>query len=358
MSLPLPDLDTLTGCILVGTWVSSLLYMLEIVQSVYYFCHFQHDDWKFKTLVTVALVVDGLSFIGDCICVYEYTITHAGDLEYLATVHWPIPLYGFTTGVLGVLVQAFLVHRYWRLTQKTVIAMFLSFAIIISFGSVFTCSLMLTMHTSIEDRQKIKIPVGLWLVTEVAVDVGIASVLLWEFRKAKGILTEARSALDRLIALTIQSGAAAATLASGSLMAFYINPDSNFSMAILYPLGRVYVITLVRFLFSCPDRFGTLLSMSQLSNLNVRTSGKPVFKVGTYSGPGTSSGEQGPLTLTSWATDDPYGNRRRSILISGRTVNPMIFKAPRRSAFTDSWPEGIEMTTNYSSKKQSTLFAA
>jgi hypothetical protein len=31
-----------------------------------------------QTLVTVALVVDGLSFIGDYICVYEYTITHAG----------------------------------------------------------------------------------------------------------------------------------------------------------------------------------------------------------------------------------------------------------------------------------------
>ncbi|KAJ7866776.1 hypothetical protein B0H14DRAFT_3442169 [Mycena olivaceomarginata] len=100
MSLSLPALDTLTGVILIGTWASSLLYSLEIIQGVYYFRHFEHDDWKFKTLVMVALVVDGLSFIGDYICVYEYTITHAGDLEYLVTVHWPLPLYGFTTGVL------------------------------------------------------------------------------------------------------------------------------------------------------------------------------------------------------------------------------------------------------------------
>ncbi|KAJ6526389.1 hypothetical protein B0H19DRAFT_1275747 [Mycena capillaripes] len=354
MSLPLPDLDILTGCILVGTWVSSLLYMLEIIQSVHYFRHFQHDDWKSKTLVMVALVVDGLYFIGDCICVYEYTITHAGDLEYLAIVHWPIPLYGFTTGVLGVLVQAFLVHRYWRLTQKTVIAMFLSFAIIISFGSVFTCSLMLTIHTSIEDRQKIKIPVGLWLVTEVAVDAGIASVLLWEFRMAKGILTEARSALDRLIALTIQSGAAAATLASGSLMAFYINPDSNFSMAILYPLGRVYVITLVRFSFLCLDRFGTLLTISQLSNLNVRTSGKPVFKAGTSSvGPPTTR-----TVIMYTAPSTPLFELSSFNLDFRQNRHPMLFKAPRRSAYIDSWREGIEMMANYSSKKQSTLFAA
>ncbi|KAJ6530758.1 hypothetical protein B0H19DRAFT_1082470 [Mycena capillaripes] len=110
----------------------------------------------------------------------------AGDLEYLTNVTWPIPLYGFATGVLAGLVQAFLVFRYWRL---------------------------------------------LWLATDAAVDVGIASVLLWEFRKAKAIVRETQrrvichfiylpgsginSALSRLTAVAIQSGAAAATLAGG-----------------------------------------------------------------------------------------------------------------------------------------------
>jgi hypothetical protein len=72
------------------------------------------------------------------------------------------------------------------------------------------------------------------LVTEFAVDAGIASVLLWEFRKARGTLTETRrcaiwqfnylrglgtnSTLDRLTAVTIQSGAAAATLAGAGLI--------------------------------------------------------------------------------------------------------------------------------------------
>jgi hypothetical protein len=74
------------------------------------------------------------------------------------------------------------------------------------------------------------------LVTEVAVDVGITSALLWEFRKASSILTEAKgcaiwqilyqlhsldilSILDRLTAVTVQSGAAAATLAGAGLIA-------------------------------------------------------------------------------------------------------------------------------------------
>jgi hypothetical protein len=72
------------------------------------------------------------------------------------------------------------------------------------------------------------------LVTEVIVNAGIAAVLLWEFRKAKGILTETRrcaiwefiyphgsgsnSVLDRLTAVTFESGAAAATLAGTALI--------------------------------------------------------------------------------------------------------------------------------------------
>ncbi|KAJ7893032.1 hypothetical protein B0H13DRAFT_2012332 [Mycena leptocephala] len=319
--MSLPALDTVTGCLLIGTWASSVLYTVEIIQSLYYFRHFEQDDWKFKTLVTVALLVDTLSFVGDCICVYLYTITHAGDPEYLDNIHWPIPLYGFTTGVLAVLVQAFLVVRYWRFTHNTLIAFSLSFAIIISFGSVFTCSLMLTLYTSLGDRPKFKIPAALWLVTEVAVNAGIASVLLWEFRKAKGILTDTRSVLDRLTTVTIESGAAAATLAGTALISYYIKPESNVYMGFLYPLGRVYAITL-------------------LSNLNIRKSGKSFPTINTSLGPGATGGESGPPRFTHWATDDSCG------------IHSL------RSAAIDSSPEEMEMTANYSSKKQSTLFAA
>ncbi|KAJ6533556.1 hypothetical protein B0H19DRAFT_1186272 [Mycena capillaripes] len=243
----LPGLDTITGCLLVGTWVSSLLYMFEIMQGLYYFRHFEQDDWRLKTLVTVALLVDTLSFVGDCICVYLYTITHAGDLEYLESIHWPLPLYGFTTGVLAVLCQAYLVVRYWRFAQKTLIALSLSFGIMISFGSVFTLGLMVTLYPSFADRSKFKIPSALWLVSEVAVNAGIATALLWEFRNARGILKETRSVLGRLTAVTIQSGAAGATIAGTALIVYYMKPESNVYVGVLYPLGRVYVITLVRF---------------------------------------------------------------------------------------------------------------
>jgi hypothetical protein len=117
---------------------------------------------------------------------------------------------------------------------------------------------MVALYPSFKDRLKIKITVAsvffhpsaihpfiriscnfnslrLALGTEATVDAGITLALLWEFRKASGILTETKgcaiwqilyqlhgsdiiSILDRLTAVTIQSGAAAATLAGGVLI--------------------------------------------------------------------------------------------------------------------------------------------
>jgi hypothetical protein len=73
------------------------------------------------------------------------------------------------------------------------------------------------------------------VVTEVTVNAGITSALLWEFRKTRGIATDTKgyaswqipyqlhgsdiiSKLDRLTAVTIQSGATAATLAGAALI--------------------------------------------------------------------------------------------------------------------------------------------
>ncbi|KAJ6461698.1 hypothetical protein C8R45DRAFT_1108457 [Mycena sanguinolenta] len=336
--MSLPALDTVTGCLLVGTWASSdeLLLLLALPQ----------DDWKIKTLVTVAVLVDTLSAVSDYISVYLYTITHAGDTEYLTNAHWPIPLYGFATGVLGSLVQTFLAVRYWRFTGHTLIALSLALAIVLSCGSVFACSLMLTLYPSFDDRKKFKLPAVLWLVTEVVVDAGIALVLLWEFRKAKDILlTQTRSTVDRLTAITVQSGAAAATLAVAALVSYSMKPESNVYMAFLYPLGHVYVITL-------------------LSNLNIRTSGRSSSTTIMSPSCMTIGERRRPPASTHWVTDDDdscgihvHRTVHTSVQVSPQDGPPVTLKSPLQSA-VDSSPEEIEMMATDSPQKASALFTA
>ncbi|KAJ7848809.1 hypothetical protein B0H14DRAFT_3138148 [Mycena olivaceomarginata] len=97
---------------------------------------FQGDDWKLKTLVTVALLVDTVSIIGDYSSVYLYTITHAGDLEYLNNIHW------------------FAQFQQIPVSENSLISLVLALGIIIAFGGVFATSCMTVLYPSPKDPRE------------------------------------------------------------------------------------------------------------------------------------------------------------------------------------------------------------
>jgi hypothetical protein len=93
--------------------------------------------------------------------------------------------------------------------------------------------------------------------------------------------------------------------------------------------------------FSSPylDRFGTLLTITQLVNLNIRKSGRSLSTIVVHSGPGSASGgEQRPLTLTSWNIDDSHGIRALSHTLSFRLSIQILNKRcpPHRSPLCSS----------------------
>ncbi|KAJ7306308.1 hypothetical protein DFH08DRAFT_1088932 [Mycena albidolilacea] len=287
--MSLPALDTITGALLIGTWANSFLYMAELMQARYYFRHFKHDDWKLKTFVSVAFLVDTVSTVGDYACVYLYTIKHAGDPVYLADQNWGIPLYLFTTAIIAILVQSFLVVRYWWFTRNILVALLNCFLIIVAFGGSMTVGVIIAMFPAFRERDKVKIPATIWLVTEAVADLSIAAAMLWELRKARPTLNESRSVLDRLVALTIRTGTASATLAVAALIAFLLRDDNNVSVGIAYTLGRVYVL-------------------SMLANLNVRKSGRSA-SVGTDEM--SSPAGLDTLTFPSSASTDEFRSSHR-----------------------------------------------
>ncbi|KAJ6526731.1 hypothetical protein B0H19DRAFT_1275581 [Mycena capillaripes] len=246
----LPRLDSLTGAPLIGTWASSLLYMAELLQAVYYFRHFKNDDWKLKTLVIAALSIDTVSMLGDYAGVY--LAGYIGDLDYLAKQNWGVPLYIISTSFVAVLVQGFLAIRYWRLTNNTILVAFLFLLIFAAFGGGLSSGLTIALFPALEDRTKVKISGTVWSITEVAADVIIAVALVREFLKAKSRFTGKRrrinNTLNRLVALAIQTGSATAVISTAALVAHVLpSPyeQTNIPTGLMYSLGRTYVLSML-----------------------------------------------------------------------------------------------------------------
>ncbi|KAJ7244839.1 hypothetical protein C8J57DRAFT_1242504 [Mycena rebaudengoi] len=79
------NMDTVVGPLLVGTWANSGLYAVELSQVAYYFTHFPKDSLMLKLFVGAVLIADTTSMIANYACVYLYSVTHWGEIPYLAT---------------------------------------------------------------------------------------------------------------------------------------------------------------------------------------------------------------------------------------------------------------------------------
>ncbi|KAJ7348725.1 hypothetical protein DFH08DRAFT_1080025 [Mycena albidolilacea] len=340
-STSLPPLDRTTGAPLIGTWASSLLYTAEMLQAVYYFRKFKDDDWRLKTLVTVAFVIDTVSVLADYTFVYLCTITHAGDLAYLSKANWAIPLYIICTSCVAILVQSFLAFRYWRLTNNTILVVLLCMLILVAFGGTFISGLGVVLFPAYKDRTKVRVAGTVWLVAQVSVDLIIAGALVYEFQKAKSRFLEDRrrihDTLNRLVMLTIQTGSATALIAVAAAITFLINDETNIPTGIMYSVGRVYVL-------------------SMLLNLNIRASANEK-STQDISRIATSGRDPGTLAFAHDAgtshTNDLGGVEFRSatVLIDSRQDSNGTFQ----SNSTQSHTAEIEMTVTNSSKKQSEL---
>ncbi|KAJ7323914.1 hypothetical protein DFH08DRAFT_817395 [Mycena albidolilacea] len=325
--MSLPALDSITGALLIGTWANSFLYAAELYQARYYFRHFKHDDWKLKTLVWIAFLFDTICTVGDYAWVYLYTITHAGDPVYLTGQPWTVPLHLFTSAMVAILVQSFLVVRYWWLTRKILITLLNSLLIIATLGGSFACGVMTALFPAFKDREKVAIPVLIWLVTEAVVDINIAATLLWQLRKARPNLVETRSVLDRLVILTIQTGTATAALSVGGLVAFFLKEESNVPVGMVYTLGRVYML-------------------SMLANLNIRRSGRSA----PVDNEGASSGALGSLTLPSYVLTDDFATVDSNGRIARSHFHEMVHIGPKEKFHNDSRSAESEMMASHSSR--------
>ncbi|KAJ7193571.1 hypothetical protein GGX14DRAFT_15608 [Mycena pura] len=323
--MSLPSFDAITGVLLLGSWINSVLYTVELIQVSYYFGHFQQDNWQMKVLVAAAFLLDTVSVLSNYAIVYVCTITHAGDVMFYLTKRIFVKVAALIslTSLVAILIQSFQVLRYWRISKNIIVTVFICFLNIVAFGAALADAVMVGMF-ELGKLQNFGIP---WLVTGTTADICIAVALLWEIKKASPVQKETQSLFNRMVTTTIQTGTATATIALTALFVSFLKPGNTAPLALLCCLGRVYVL-------------------SMLSNLNIRTScvaGESASSGEPQSAPDAREAEQGALHFTTvGATDDtsgPYANR------TGRTSTPYLRSAQNTPA-TSSKSNPSEMFAN------------
>ncbi|KAJ6529887.1 hypothetical protein DFH09DRAFT_1184809 [Mycena vulgaris] len=311
-------LDIIIGALLVGTWAGSLLYTVEVIQAAYYYRNFKHDNRMLKLLVTSAIAIDSVSMLSNYAAVYLSFRSYWKKHNRTHVIAQPEPFYVYTTGIVAAMTQSFLTTRYFLLTKNKFITLILFFFITVA---------------------------SIWLVAEAVTDIFIALALLVQFKKVKSPFKETRSLVNRLVAQSIQTGAAGATVAFASVAAWVT--EKSVPTGIAYCLGRIYCITM-------------------LVVLNRRKTGRTRPGGGTSSGGNPETrGEHGNQQRSEGG--DEYGGIHVHRTAMVRIDPPQEFSKgsfktnPGQGLPDDSPGVQIEMTVSdaasYSSKKKQDLFA-
>lgn len=77
-----PSMDLSLGCIFIGLMLNVFLYGMSVVQGYMYFVNFPNDKRAMKIYVAMLLLADTLNCVFDCGFMYQYLISHFGDLKY------------------------------------------------------------------------------------------------------------------------------------------------------------------------------------------------------------------------------------------------------------------------------------
>ncbi|KAJ7901155.1 hypothetical protein B0H14DRAFT_2670858 [Mycena olivaceomarginata] len=248
--------DDVFGSMLIGAWLAAMLYGVVVTQAYKYFFLHPTDGMYRKFLVLSTVLFCTVALVADYANVYLPTVTFWGDTEKVQKQYWLVPLFVTTSTFVGVLVNSFLIHRFYSMSKHLWISILLCLLLITSFAGSVMVAITLQEFKLYTSRDKAKTAALIWTIATAATDIGIARALVWQLLSIKSSFKGTQSFIRRVIIQTAQTGFTTSIVSIITLVTYLIKNDSNVPTACNFLIAPLYALTL-------------------LSNLNLRRHGHP-----------------------------------------------------------------------------------
>ncbi|KAJ7739374.1 hypothetical protein B0H16DRAFT_1568739 [Mycena metata] len=245
------------GCTLLGTWFSSLFTGVAFSQAYHYFHQSPNDGRLRKGLVAILIILCCAAWIGEYAEIYFPTVAHWGQSHFLSRERIT-PFYTISSATAGVIVNAYLIYRFYDVSKNIILALLLGLLNLFSFVMAFLPLFMYAgvgQTRTLEDDQNVVPLTIVWTVACAICDVAIAISLVWTLRGMKTTFKDTDRLLSRVTVISVRNGCATGLVSTGAMISTIISPYSTIAEIFLYMLAPLYL-------------------MSLLSNLNLDGSGK------------------------------------------------------------------------------------
>ncbi|KAF8195309.1 hypothetical protein K438DRAFT_1827235 [Mycena galopus ATCC 62051] len=291
--IPGVDITKLTGPMVLGYMWSYFLYGILIVQLYMYTEMFPNDRGAIKTLVWTMFFFDTAFTIMMTAGAWDMLGSGWGDPSRLLQLNWSWGVMPLVSGVLSGMAQGFYIWRIWHLTKKLWLPIPIGLAVLAQliglwwFGIQWNIGL---WHVAV--LPPLSPGVTVWLAGSAVCDVLITMALtfvLWN-RKKKTSFAATSGVLNRLIILSIETGALTSITATVEVILWLGWEEFNYHFTLFLCLGKLYSNVLVATL-NCRNQVfltgskGAVLSGASVSGNGTSTVGPGPGATGTVLAP-------------------------------------------------------------------------
>lgn len=242
--VPTSVLDLSIGCLFIGVILNIWLYGFSCLQFYLYYANFRSDRLALRLFVLFLFLADTLNAIFDLHFIYDYLVTHFGNMSYASVSNWSFNTDPIMTSIIAFSCQLFFAWRVYRLTKSwiwpVVITVLSAASLLGAIGTTIGVSIVLVFA----EFQKFQAVVIVWLLCAALADVVITISLILTLHKSRTGFQATDDLITKLIRTTIQTGAVTTFFAVVDLILF-LSSSTTLHLVFNLPLAKLYVNSLL-----------------------------------------------------------------------------------------------------------------
>ncbi|KAJ7588245.1 hypothetical protein C8J56DRAFT_941205 [Mycena floridula] len=233
------------GPLLVGVFLSTLLYGVNIVQMfTYHEKSSKRDSIWTRGLVLCLFLCITLKTAFNMVAIYQPLVQQLGQL------HLQLPFYlrpePVMIGIISTPVQLLMAWRIMVITETRLWTYIIVAIAMLSFGASMLLTIQVSFKPNVSQLHELRAPTMTWLVSSTVTDLIITGVLVYSLHVRKsGYNTSLDTYMNRIIRLTIQTGALTTIFALSDALVFVILKDTTINFAWGMALPNLYISTIL-----------------------------------------------------------------------------------------------------------------
>ncbi|KAJ7838944.1 hypothetical protein B0H14DRAFT_3459052 [Mycena olivaceomarginata] len=244
--IPPDDIVETFGALLISFLIQQFLLGVIITQACTYYSRFHRRDIKlYRYHVAVILLVNFLHAGMNIHIIYRTSINHYGQRVSFDSLGWTIWAEPGVTAIGVLLAQFFFIDRCWNVIKRPwIILPLFGLLLLLPAGSGLAMSILSFKVKVWSEINKLPIPTSIWLGSMAATDTAIGVIVCASFLRARAFCCHAptRSALTKLICLSIQTSVCTAACAAINLIVYLTLPGTLYHLLLQFSMCRVYTI--------------------------------------------------------------------------------------------------------------------